>query len=79
LDLEDLPDPDMRTLDEEQVRSLLETVRGERLEALYVLALITGMRQGELLGLPWKHVDLKAGVVRVRQSLTLTKGGYTFS
>ena len=66
----------MRTLDEEQVRSLLETARGERLEALYVLALITGMRQGEPWGLPWKHVDLMAGVVRVCQSDILTTGGY---
>jgi integrase len=79
LDLEDLPDPDMQTLAGDQVRLFLETAKGERLEALYVLALATGMRQGELLGLPWKHVDLKKGTLRVRQSLTLSKGGYTFS
>jgi integrase len=79
LDLEDLPDPDMQTLTEDQVRLFLEAAKGERLEALYVLPLATGMRQGELLGLPWRHVDLKKGVLRVRQSLTLSKGGYTFS
>jgi integrase len=79
LDLEDLPDPDMQTLAEDQVRLFLEAAKGERLEALYVLALATGMRQGELLGLPWRYVDLKKGVLRVRQSLTLSKGGYAFS
>ena len=40
------------------MRSFLEAVRGDRLEALYVLAISTGMRQGELLGLRWQDVDL---------------------
>lgn len=47
-------------LTEEQARRLLETVRDDRLEALYVLALNTGMRQGELLALKWDDVDLGA-------------------
>jgi len=38
-------------LDAEGARRLLEAARGDRLEALYVLALNTGMRQGELLAL----------------------------
>jgi integrase len=42
-----------------QVRSFLKAVRGDRLEALYVLAVTTGMRQGELLGLRWQDVDLE--------------------
>jgi integrase len=41
------------------VRSFLEAVRGDRLEALYVLAISTGMRQGELLGLRWQDVDVE--------------------
>ena len=41
------------------MRSFLEAVRGDRLEALYVLAISTGMRQGELLGLRWQDVDLE--------------------
>jgi integrase len=43
----------------EQARSFLKAVRGDRLEALYVLAITTGMRQGELLGLRWQDVDLE--------------------
>jgi integrase len=35
----------------EQVKTLFEAVRGERLESLYILAVHTGLRQGELLGL----------------------------
>jgi integrase len=81
LDEEDLPDPDMRILDGEQTRRLLRAAAdgSDRLGALYVLAVTTGMRQGELLGLSWSHVDLKAGLVRVRRSLVLAKGGFSFA
>ena len=41
------------------MRSFLEAVRGDQLEALHVLAISTGMRQGELLGLRWQDVDLE--------------------
>lgn len=57
-------------LDTEGARRLLEMARGNRLEALYVLALNTGMRQGELLALKWDDVDLERGVLRVRRTLT---------
>jgi integrase len=45
------------TFTAEQVRRFLKAVRGDRLEALYVLAITTGMRQGELLGLRWQDVE----------------------
>jgi integrase len=39
------------------------------------LALATGMRRGELLGLQWGDVDLDAGTARVERSLEETKAG----
>jgi len=45
------------------------------LETLYVLAVTTGMRQGEILGLGWEDVDLELGTVRVRRTQTLARGG----
>lgn len=42
----------------EEADRLLEAARGDRLEALYVLAVTTGMRLGELLALTWRQVDL---------------------
>ena len=57
-------------LNREEACRLLEAARGDRLEALYVLALSTGMRQGELLALKWDDVDLECGVLRVRRTLT---------
>lgn len=60
---------ELRTLTEEQVRRLLDAARGTRHEALIALAVMTGLRQGELLGLRWEDVDLDAGVLRVRYQL----------
>ena len=67
--------PDITPLSPTQSRTLLQAARGDRFEALYVLAVSTGMRQGEILGLGWEDVDLEAGVVRVRRTLTLARGG----
>ena len=60
---------EMTTLSPDEARRFLDTVAGNRLEALYVLALTTGMRQGELLGLRWRDVDFDHGTLQVRGSL----------
>jgi integrase len=81
----DLIDPprmrhhEMTTLSEEQARLLLTTASGKRLEALYVLALATGMRQGELLALRWRDVDLDGSTLRVRATLQRTEAGFVFA
>jgi len=67
--------PEMRPFTPVQARTLLDAAEGNRLEALFVLAVTTGMRQGEILGLGWEDMDTEAGVVRVRRTLTLAKGG----
>jgi integrase len=66
---------EIRPLTPEQARAFLEAIREDRLEALYVLAITAGMRQGELLGLRWSDVDLEAGTLQVRRSLASTKDG----
>jgi integrase len=70
---------EIRPLTLEQVKTLFEAAKGERLEALYVLAVTTGLRQGELLGLKWKDVDIEAGTLQVRRTLTTAKGGPVLS
>ena len=55
-ELVDPPRPvrvEMHTLDRDETRRLLAAAAGDRLEALYVIAVTTGMRQGELLALRW--------------------------
>ena len=70
---------EIRPLTPEQVKMLFETAKGDRLETLYVLAITTGLRQGELLGLKWEDVDLGAGTLQVRRTLTTAKGGPVLS
>jgi len=55
---------EIEPLTQEQMRSLLGAARGDKLECLYVLAIPTGMRQGELLGLQWKDIDLDTGTLK---------------
>jgi integrase len=62
---------DMHVLAADEARTLLAAVEGDRLEALYVRALTTGMRRSELLALRWTDVDLhaKSPAVHVRATL----------
>lgn len=64
---------ELRVLDRDQVRQLLDVALGDRLEALYVLAVTTGMRQGELLALRWRDVDLAQNTLQVRATLQYTR------
>ena len=70
---------EMTAFGPEQVRTLLDAVAGDRLEALYVLAVTTGMRQGEILGLRWRDVDLDDGSVQVKATLQRTGGVFVFA
>ncbi len=63
------PRREVRALDPAEVRKLLDAARGDPLEALYVLAVASGLRLGELLGLRWGDLDLDAGAVQVRRTL----------
>jgi integrase len=55
----------------DQARLFLATVVDDRLGALYMLAIATGMRQGELLALRWQDVDLDGGRLTIRHTLRL--------
>jgi integrase len=66
---------EMRPLSAEEARRLLAAARGDKLEALYVLAVTTGMRRGELLGLKWSDVDLENARLNIRRTLTRIDNG----
>lgn len=69
---------EMQTLTEEQAAAFLAVARQhqERFSVLYVLALQTGMRQGELLGLRWTDVDLERRTLTVRMAAQEAGHGY---
>ena len=61
---------EIQPLSMQQIRQLLIASHGHRLEALFILALATGMRRGELLALKWQDLDLEQGTLQVRRILT---------
>lgn len=61
-----------------QARTFLDAIRGDRLEALYAVAVALGLRQGEILGLRWADVDLDVGKITVCQALQRVDGRLTF-
>ncbi|WP_371640277.1 tyrosine-type recombinase/integrase [Streptomyces virginiae] len=64
-----------RPLTGTEARLFLNAARADRLHALYELALRTGLRKGELLGLHWEDLDLTTGTASVRRSLQRTRTG----
>jgi len=59
---------EMRTLTPEEARRFLATAADHRLGALFTVAVSLGVRQGEILGLGWQHVDFQNGTLQVRRS-----------
>ncbi|MFC2043129.1 tyrosine-type recombinase/integrase [Chloroflexota bacterium] len=82
-DLVEPPKPQKRmpiTLNPDQVNELFTALEDDRLSPLYVTAIATGMRQGELLGLMWEDVDLDNGVIHVKRTAqTIWKKGTVIS
>jgi integrase len=68
----------MEVFDYREVERLLDAARGTRLAVPVLLAVTTGLRRGELLGLRWQDVDLEAGKLAVLPSLEHTKAGLAF-
>jgi len=69
---------DMLFFDTEQVKLFLTEAKKTKHFAAYFLALNTGLRRGELLGLRWQDVDLKNGNISVKQSLLRVDGKLVF-
>ena len=60
---------EVRPLTAEQARAVLGAIAEDRHAALYALALGSGLRQGELLGLTWEDIDFGAETLTVRHTL----------
>ncbi len=68
-----------RCLSPAEAQRLLDAARGERLFALYAVALACGLRRGEALALRWSDVDLEAGTLRVARTLSRVRSGNIFT
>lgn len=65
-------DAEIVPLTADEANMLLRHTAGHPLGALYTVAVGTALRQGELLGLPWKNVNLDEGRLAVREQITYT-------
>lgn len=56
--------------DEEDIKKFLDAAKESRYYCAFLLALTTGMRQGEILGLRWKDIDVNNQTISVVQTLS---------
>jgi integrase len=56
--------------DEEDIRKFLDAAKESRYYCAFLLALTTGMRQGEILGLRWKDIDVNNQTISIVQTLS---------
>lgn len=64
-----VPKKEMRCLNEHQAREFLDLAANDRYYALYLLALTTGLRQGELFGLQWNDIDMTNAALSVQRTI----------
>ena len=74
-----VPQPEMKPYTESEARTLLAEVKGDRLEAIYTVAIGAGLRRGEALGLSWSDVNFEDGTLTVRHQLQRVGGKLVFS
>lgn len=58
----------------EEARTFLESIREEPLEAAFVIALSTGLRRGEVVGLRWEDINLEARTLTVSGTVQRVSG-----
>jgi len=69
------PRAETRFFSSDEIVTLLQTAQGNPLRPLIVMALATGARRGELLGLKWSDVNFERGTVAIRRALEQTRRG----
>ena len=73
-----IPEREVNPLTSTESRRLLDAVHGDRLGALFTVALACGLRQSESLGLRWGDVDLEEPTLRVQRTLQRVEGAFQF-
>lgn len=64
---------ELTPLDGEQIQAFIKAIQGHKYETLFTVALFTGMRQGEIIGLMWDCVDFDGGTILINKQLHLEK------
>jgi len=64
------PKPKVKAWGKADAKAFLDAVEGDELEVLWHLYVSTGLRRGEAIGLQWDDLDLSAGTLSVRRTLS---------
>lgn len=67
---------EIKPLEPQEIAVLLQEASADDYANLFTVAVFTGMRQGELLGLTWENVDFDNGTITVKQQLQCKDGVY---
>ena len=68
--------PEIKPLEPEEIARMLKEAKKDAYDNLFIVAMFTGMRQGELLGLSWDNVNFKTGRITIKQQLQCKDGVY---
>ena len=77
-DAPQVPEREFQALTPDSARRILGAVQGDRLEALFTVALACGLRQSEALGLRWGDVQLDTGSLTIQRTLQRVNGAFAF-
>ena len=66
---------DIKPLDNEEISLFLKAIHGHKYESVYIVALFTGMREGEVLGLTWDCIDFVNGTISIKHQLQRERRG----
>ena len=69
---------EIQPMNKQQIIVFIKETKSSRFGAVFMLALLTGLRMGEILALSWDCVDFEKGVLRIRRQLHQVKGGYVY-
>lgn len=56
-----------------EIKTFLDEVKGHKYQTLFLLAIMSGARQGELLGLKWSEIDWKNNQIKIRRTFNCRK------
>ena len=66
---------EIRPLDEDDISAFLKAIQGHRFADIFMVALFTGMREGEVLGLTWDVVNFSFGTITISKQIQLHQEG----
>ena len=64
----------VKPLNEYQIADFLKAIKGHKYESMFLVALFTGIRQGEVCGLQWECVDFDDGTILIDKQLQSLRG-----